>query len=104
MAKSNFTKLGTADSVISAHLNGLGDAINKVESILGMKTASKQDYALTPVADQDDVSLQYRIYECDITNWVSDTCHDVEGRLLALIVVSRHGRLCSTCNRNRTIS
>lgn len=72
MAKSNFTKLGTADSVISAHLNGLGDAINKVESILGMKTASKQDYALTPVADQDDVSLQYRIYECDITNWVSE--------------------------------
>lgn len=72
MAKSNFTKLGTADSVISAHLNGLGNAINKVESILGMKTASKQDYALTPVADQDDVSLQYRIYECNITNWVSE--------------------------------
>lgn len=72
MAKSNFTKLGTADSIISAHLNGLGDAINKIESILGMKTASKQNYALTPVADQDDVSLQYRIYECDITNWVSE--------------------------------
>lgn len=72
MAKSNFTKLGTADSIISAHLNGLGDAINKIESILGMKTASKQNYALTPVADQDDISLQYRIYECDITNWVSE--------------------------------
>lgn len=71
MAKSDFTKLGTADSLISAHINGIAKAVNRVEDTLGYQTTTKSDYVLTPVADQDDVSQQYRIYESNVGSWVN---------------------------------
>lgn len=70
MAKSNFTKLTTADSLISAHINGVAKAVNRTEETLGYKTDSKIDYVLTGVADQENEELHYRIYECDINSWV----------------------------------
>lgn len=72
MSKSGFKKLGTADSVIAAHMNGLGAGVNKLEELLDMDTDTQTGYQLTPVADQEDISLQYRIYEADIKNWLEE--------------------------------
>lgn len=69
MAQTPFRDLKSED-ILSAHLSGLQHSINKMESVLNMKTRSAAGHALTPVTDQEEPSVRYRIYEGTIRNWL----------------------------------
>lgn len=69
MAKTPYSDLGSQD-ILSAHISGLQHDINKIQEILNMKTAKVTNHTLNPIADQDDPSLRYRIYEGSIRNWL----------------------------------
>lgn len=69
MAQTFYTDLNS-ENVLSAHISGLQHSINKLEETLNMKTASTTNHVLNPVADQDDLTLRYRIYEGTIRNWL----------------------------------
>lgn len=71
MAKTPYIDLKSED-ILSAHVSGLQHSINKIESVLNMKTASASGHDLTPVDDQDDPSLRYRIYEGTIRGWLNN--------------------------------
>lgn len=71
MAKTPFPTLQSED-ILSAHLNGVQQAVNKIEEVLNMKTASITGIPLEPVRDQEDPSFRYRIYEANIRNWLNE--------------------------------
>lgn len=71
MAQTPFHDLGSTD-ILAAHISGLQHAINKIEQVLNMRTASITGHQLVPVTDQDDPNLRYRIYEGTIRNWLED--------------------------------
>lgn len=68
MAKTPYVDLTTED-ILSAHISGMAHSINKIEGVLNMKTKDRDGLPLKAVSNQDDVSLQYRIYEGNIRNW-----------------------------------
>lgn len=72
MAQTPFNILSSTD-ILSAHVNGLASAVNKVEQALNMKTTTVTNHTLSPVNDMDDLQLRYRIYEGTIRNWTSFT-------------------------------
>jgi hypothetical protein len=69
MAKTPFNDIKSED-ILSAHISGIQHSINKMEEVLGMKTASVTAHALVPVADQEDATLHRKIYEGTIRNWL----------------------------------
>lgn len=71
MAKTPYTDLAS-ETILAAHLSGLQHSINKVEETLNMKTTATTGHILNPVADQDDLTLRYRIYEGTVRNWLED--------------------------------
>ncbi|HEY8414989.1 MAG TPA: hypothetical protein VIK99_04380, partial [Thermaerobacter sp.] len=71
MAQTPFRDLGSVD-ILAAHVSGLQHAVNKIEQVLNMRTSSVTGHVLTPVTDQDDPALRYRIYEGSIRNWLED--------------------------------
>ncbi|MEK5205231.1 hypothetical protein NST55_28725 [Bacillus sp. FSL R10-2789] len=68
MAKTPYVDLTTED-ILSAHVSGLAHSVNKIEEALNMKTKDAAGIPLKAVSNQDDVSLQYRIYEGNVRNW-----------------------------------
>ena len=70
MAKTPFVDLGS-QNILSAHISGVQHSLNKVEEVLGMKTAAKTGHVLTAVADQADATLHNFIYEGSIRNWLN---------------------------------
>jgi len=85
MAQTPFKDLGSVD-ILAGHVSGLQHAVNKLEAVLNMRTASVTDHVLTPVADQDDPNLRYRIYEGTIRNWLESPAP----------VIKRNGQVVST--------
>lgn len=73
MANTPYNDLGTQD-ILSAHISGLAHSVNKIENVLNMET-STATITLTPVTDQQDTSIRYRIYEGDIRNWTNFTIY-----------------------------
>lgn len=69
MAKTPYKDLSSED-ILSAHISGLAHSVNKIEDVLNMKTASVT-FNLSPVYDQEEASLRYRIYEGSYRNWVT---------------------------------
>lgn len=69
MAQTPYHDLRTED-ILAAHISGIQHSINKIEQILNLKTASKTAQLLTPVTDQLDPSMHYRIYEGTDRNWL----------------------------------
>ncbi|MGG3737246.1 hypothetical protein [Aeribacillus pallidus] len=69
MAKTPYIDLKSED-ILSAHISGLQHSVNKLEEVLNMKTSSVSGHTLVAVADQDDPSLRYRIYEGTIRGWL----------------------------------
>ena len=43
MSKNSFNKLSSQD-ILSAHINGLSSAIEKIENVLDMQTSTVEDY------------------------------------------------------------
>lgn len=68
MAKSGFSRLKSQD-ILSAHINGLASAIDNIEDVLSMQTASVEDYELYAISDIDEDEYNYRIYEGNIRGW-----------------------------------
>jgi len=56
--------------IYGADVSGLQDAVNKVETVLGMHTANVVNHLLQPVSDQPDSSMHRLIYEGSIRNWL----------------------------------
>ncbi|MDQ0273003.1 hypothetical protein J2S17_004897 [Cytobacillus purgationiresistens] len=56
--------------ILAAHISGLQHSINKIESIIDMKTQTVAGHKLTAVSDQPDSSYHFRIYEGTIRNWL----------------------------------
>ncbi|MGP9076771.1 hypothetical protein ACSYHE_13410 [Geobacillus thermodenitrificans subsp. calidus] len=71
MAQTPYHDLASQD-ILSAHISGLQHDINKMQAVLEMKTAQATGHVLTPVADQDDPTIRYRIYEGTIRNWLDN--------------------------------
>lgn len=69
MSKTPYKDL-SSEGILSAHISGLQHDINKIQSVLDMKTSSITNHRLLPVDDQDDALLNYRIYEGSIRNWL----------------------------------
>lgn len=61
-----------SEDILSSHLSGLQHDINKLQTILNTQVSSVVDYKLSPVEDQNDASLRFYIYECDIRNWLNN--------------------------------
>ncbi|MED3647776.1 hypothetical protein P4475_13385 [Halalkalibacterium halodurans] len=70
MAQTPYSDLSSQD-ILSAHISGLQHDIIKIQQVLDMKTDTISHHALVPVADQDDPSLRYRIYEGTVRNWLN---------------------------------
>jgi len=58
--------------ILSAHISGLQHSINKLESVLDMKTQSVAGHTLVAINDQADSAYHYRIYEGNIRNWLEN--------------------------------
>lgn len=71
MAKTPYSDLGSTD-ILSGHISGLQHSVNKMEGVLNMKTSNIAGHPLVAVADQDDPSMRYRIYEGTIRNWLDN--------------------------------
>lgn len=69
MTNTPYHDLGSTD-ILSAYVSGLQHSVNKIETILNMKTQSAAGHAMQPVADQNDPSLRYIIYEGTLRNWL----------------------------------
>ena len=69
MAITPFKKV-TSREIYGADISGLQDAVNKVETILDMQTATATDHGLTAVSDQVEPAMHRRIYEGTIRNWL----------------------------------
>jgi hypothetical protein len=70
MAKTPFVDLKSED-ILSAHISGIQHAINNLENVLNMRTATKTGHVLVAVTDQDDATLHNFIYEGTIRNWIT---------------------------------
>lgn len=68
MAKSGFNKIKSQD-ILSAHINGLANAIDKIEDILDMQVMTVEDYELYAISDINEDKYNYRIYEGNIRGW-----------------------------------
>lgn len=64
-----FRKVASRE-ILGADITGLAAAINKLEEIIGMSTASATDHTLVPVIDQPDTARRRRIYEGTIRGWL----------------------------------
>ncbi|NNU87945.1 hypothetical protein AB4J90_11875 [Geobacillus thermodenitrificans] len=71
MAQTPYRDL-TSQDILAAHISGLQHDINKMQAVLEMQTAQETGHVLTPVADQDDPTIRYRIYEGTIRNWLDN--------------------------------
>lgn len=60
----------TSRNILGADISALQDAVNKVEAILQMATASTTGHPMTAVVDQDDSNMHYKIYEGSIRGWL----------------------------------
>jgi hypothetical protein len=58
--------------IYGADVSGLQDAVNKMETVLNMQTASAVNHLLQAVADQSDQSMHRLIYEGSIRNWLEN--------------------------------
>lgn len=74
MAKTPYQDLGSQD-ILAAHISGLQHSLNKVEEILDMDVASANGIPLTPVSDQEDPEMRFRVYEGSIRNWTQSTVY-----------------------------
>lgn len=70
MATTPFPNLGSTN-ILSAHLNGVQQAINRLEGLLDPGTVAKSGQAMTPVTDQVDPSFHYTIYFAAERNWLN---------------------------------
>lgn len=70
MAKTPYVKLASQD-ILSAHVSGLGSAINNIETALNMRTETINNVQLTAVSDNEDSSERYRIYEGSKRCWLA---------------------------------
>lgn len=70
MSKTPFVKI-TSEDILSAHINGLGNAINNIETVLDMQTKIISDNRLDPVTDMENVNDRYRIYEGTVRCWLT---------------------------------
>lgn len=70
MAKTPFNDIKSED-ILSAHISGIQHAVNKVENVLNMTTATKTAHVMTAVKDQTDATLHYFIYEGTTRNWLT---------------------------------
>ncbi|WP_294402644.1 hypothetical protein [uncultured Clostridium sp.] len=70
MSKTPYTKL-TSEDILSAHITGLGYAINNIETVLNMDTTTITDVQMDAVKDMSDSSDRYRIYECSKRCWLT---------------------------------
>jgi hypothetical protein len=64
-----FKKVASRE-IYGADISGLQDAVNKMEAVLDMQTASAVNHAMQPVSDQEEPALHRRIYEGTIRNWL----------------------------------
>jgi hypothetical protein len=69
LAVTPFNKLSSED-ILSAHINALAKSINKLEEALE-PTLENRTFFLSPVSDQKDLSLRYRIYESEFVGWTN---------------------------------
>jgi len=69
MPVTPFKKIASRQ-IYGADVSGLQDAVNKVETVLGMHTASVVNHLLQPVSDQSDSAMHRLIYEGTIRNWL----------------------------------
>lgn len=70
MAKTTFNKISSQD-ILSAHINGLGTAINNIETVLDMKTTTISGHILNVVNDMEEVENRNRVYEGTVRCWLS---------------------------------
>lgn len=61
-----------SEDILSAHISGIQHAVNKIETILNMKTTSATGHVLLAVTDQEDATLHNFIYEGTIRNWLAN--------------------------------
>ena len=69
MAITPFKKVPSRE-IYGADVSGLQDAVNKVETVLDMQTASVTNHSLLAVSDQPEPAMHRRIYEGTIRNWL----------------------------------
>ena len=70
MANNSFNKL-TSQDMLSAHINGLADAIVNMEKILNLTTSTMKNKVMYAISDIDEDEYNYRIYECEQRGWLS---------------------------------
>lgn len=70
MAKTTFNKV-TSQDILSAHINGLANGINNLETALNMGTSTISGHLLTAVNDMEEIENRNRIYEGTIRNWTT---------------------------------
>jgi len=70
MATTPFKKV-TSREIFGADISGVQDAVNKVETVLAMQTATAAGHTLEPVIDQAEPALHRRIYEGTIRGWLA---------------------------------
>ena len=69
MAITPFKKV-TSREIYGADISGLQDAMNKIETVLDMSTATTINHTLLAVSDQPESALHRRVYEGTIRNWL----------------------------------
>lgn len=60
----------TSREIFGGDISGLQDAVNKLETILAMHTASVTGHTLQETSDQPEPAMHRRIYEGTIRNWL----------------------------------
>ncbi len=83
-----FKKVASRE-IYGADISGLQDAVNKMETVLDMQTASVVNHAMQPVSDQEEPALHRRIYEGTIRNWL-ETPAPVIRRNAAVVPVNEY--------------
>ncbi|GAF23042.1 hypothetical protein [Shouchella hunanensis] len=69
MAQTPYKDL-KSEAILSAHLSGVQQDINKIQQVLNMKSTARSNAPLIPVSDQTDPTLRFRIYEGEERNWL----------------------------------
>lgn len=69
MSITPFKKV-TSREIYGADISALQDAINKLETILAMHTASVTGHVLQETSDQPEAAMHRRIYEGTVRNWL----------------------------------
>jgi len=74
MANTPFVDKGTQE-IISSYVNGLQDAVNKIEQSLNMDTEEKENQPLTLI---EDTKGKFRIAQAIYKNWLTDPAPVIE--------------------------